>query len=101
LAFKDLQASSQTTSYLGYKTLDKYDPIECASVCDQQEGCVAFNLYFERDPSVKPNSTNCPNPPSVTNIKCVRWGVWVNEKTATNVGEHRGTFSPSLHQDKF
>jgi hypothetical protein len=29
LAFQGKQASSQTTSYLGYKTLDKYDPILC------------------------------------------------------------------------
>jgi len=94
LAFSNLQASSQTKSYLGVKTLNKYDPIQCASYCDQHSGCVAFNLYFERDPSVSPNTDDCPNPASVTNIKCVRWGVWVKEATATNGGEHRGKHFP-------
>jgi hypothetical protein len=90
LAFSNLNASSQTTSYLGFKTIDSYDPAQCASICDQQVGCIAFNLYFERDPTLSPNTTNCPNPPSLTNIKCVRWGVNVAAATAQNTGEHRG-----------
>ncbi|KAH7356775.1 hypothetical protein BKA65DRAFT_579831 [Rhexocercosporidium sp. MPI-PUGE-AT-0058] len=92
LAFSNLEASSQTVSYLGLRTQDKYDPIACASYCDQHSGCIAFNLYYERNPSVSPNATNCPNPTSVTNIKCVRWGVQVTEKTATNDGQHRDDF---------
>ncbi len=90
LAFQNLQGSSQTVSYLGYKTLTSYDPVQCASFCDQQDGCVAFNIYFERDPTVDPNSSSCPNPPSTTNIKCVRWGVQVTAATATNNGQWRG-----------
>ncbi len=90
LAFSNLQASSQTVSYLGFKTINKYDPVACASYCDQLDGCIAFNLYYERDPSKNPNAEDCPNPPSVTNIKCVRWGVQIDETTAKNVGEHRG-----------
>lgn len=89
LAFSNLEASSQTVSYLGLRTQNKYDPIACASYCDQHPGCVAFNLYYERDPSISPNATNCPNPTSVTNIKCVRWGVQVSETTARNDGQHR------------
>ncbi|KAK0116915.1 hypothetical protein ONS96_012761 [Cadophora gregata f. sp. sojae] len=73
LAFSNLEASSQTVSYLGLRIQDKYDPIACASYCDQHLGCFAFNLYYERDPSVSPNAANCPNPTSLTNIKCVRW----------------------------
>ncbi|TVY78337.1 hypothetical protein LSUE1_G003964, partial [Lachnellula suecica] len=89
LAFQDLNGSSQTTAYLGYTTLNEYDPIQCASYCDQQAGCMAFNLYFERDPSQAPNATSCPNPSSVTNIKCVIWGVWIQPETATNVGQYQ------------
>lgn len=89
LAFPNLQASSQTVSYLGLETLTSYDPIQCASICDQKKGCVAFNLYYERDPSVKENDDQCPNPPSVTNIKCVKWGVQVGPDTAKNDGQYR------------
>ena len=88
LSFSNLEASSQTTSYLGYKTLSSYDTIACASYCDQLDGCIAFNLYYERDPSITPGAS-CPNPNSVTNIKCVRWGVKVNQATAKNTGQYR------------
>lgn len=90
LAFSNLQGSSQTVSYLGYKTLSAYDPVLCQQYCDSLDKCVAFNIYFERDPSVDPNQQNCPNPTSVTNIKCVRWGVHIQAETATNNGESRG-----------
>lgn len=90
LAFSNLQASSQTTSYLGVKTISQYDPIACASICDQHPECIAFNLYFERDPSLDPNKETCPDPDSLTNIKCVRWGVHIDETTAKNTGERRG-----------
>lgn len=92
LAFSNLQSSSQTASYLGYTTLDRYDPVLCQEYCDSLDKCVAFNIYFERDPSVSPNSANCPNPSSVTNIKCVRWGVQIQAATATNNGENRDGF---------
>ncbi|PBP19023.1 hypothetical protein BUE80_DR010095 [Diplocarpon rosae] len=91
-AFSNLEGSTQTVSYLGFETIDKYDPVTCASYCDQLDGCIAFNLYYERDPSEDPNATDCPNPTSVTNIKCVRWGVQINETTATNLGETRDSF---------
>ncbi|KAG4033904.1 hypothetical protein MFRU_004g04000 [Monilinia fructicola] len=91
LAFSQLQGSSQTTSYLGYKTLESYDTEGCAAFCDQQEGCIAFNLYLERDPTVDPGS-NCTNPASTTNYKCVKWGVQISDKTATNIGQYRQNF---------
>jgi hypothetical protein len=47
-------------------------------------------LYYERDPTVNPNDASCENPSSLTNIKCVRWGVAINEATAVNTGETRG-----------
>lgn len=92
LNFTNLQASTSTTSYLGYTTLNSYDTKSCASKCNAITGCAAFNLYFERDPSLDPNEQSCPNPPSVTNIKCVFWGVPVSKSTATNVGQYRDEF---------
>jgi hypothetical protein len=77
---------------MGYTNLNKYDTNQCASLCTQQTGCVAFNLYFERDPTLDPNADSCPNPPSLTNIKCVFWGVPVSSATATNGGQYRDSF---------
>ncbi|KAI9647840.1 hypothetical protein NHQ30_004228 [Ciborinia camelliae] len=91
LAFSGLQGSSQTTSYLGYKTMDSYDTVNCAAYCDEQEGCIAFNIYLERDPTVDP-AASCPNPPSTINYKCVKWGVQISDKTATNIGQWRNDF---------
>ncbi|PQE04650.1 Galactose oxidase protein [Rutstroemia sp. NJR-2017a BBW] len=91
VAFSNLQGSSQTVSYLGLKTLQSYDTIGCAQYCDELAGCVAFNIYFERDPSVDPG-TNCTNPSSITNYKCVRWGVKIGAETATNNGQWREQF---------
>ncbi|TGO55923.1 hypothetical protein BOTNAR_0234g00140 [Botryotinia narcissicola] len=91
LAFSELKGSTQTTSYLGYKTLKSYDTVECAQYCDQQDGCIAFNIYFERDPTVDPGY-KCSNPPSTINYKCVKWGVQIKKETATNTGQYRKDF---------
>jgi hypothetical protein len=95
LAFQDLQASSQIRRYLGYVNLDSYDVDECAAYCNRKDNCVAFNIYYERDPTVDPNEALCPNPPSLTNIKCVRWGLPVSEDTAKNIGQRRGKYPTS------
>jgi len=63
---------SQTNSnYLqrGYTLLNEYSTQTCASKCDAIDGCAAFNIYFERDPTLNPNDASCKNPPSTTNIK--------------------------------
>jgi hypothetical protein len=77
---------------MGYTTLNKYDTLQCASLCNKRTGCVAFNLYFERDPTLDANAQSCPNPPSLTNIKCVFWGAPISDKTATNDGQYRDSF---------
>ncbi|KUJ11847.1 uncharacterized protein LY89DRAFT_653320 [Mollisia scopiformis] len=91
-SFVNLQGSSQTVSWLGYTTLSSYDTVACASYCDQLDGCQAFNIYYERDPTEDPNATSCPNPPSLTNIKCSRWGVQITADTAVNTGQNRDSF---------
>ncbi|CZR63772.1 uncharacterized protein PAC_13669 [Phialocephala subalpina] len=67
--FTNLHASTSTSSYMGYTILSSYDTNKCASLCTSQTGCTAFSLYFERDPTLDPNATSCPNSPSLTNIK--------------------------------
>jgi hypothetical protein len=66
--FTNLNASNNAYGYMGYTTLSSYDTIKCASKCNAINGCMSFNLYFERDPSLEPASA-CPNPTSTTIIK--------------------------------
>lgn len=36
---------------MGYQLLSTYDTQLCSQKCDKVNGCLSFNLYFERDPS--------------------------------------------------
>lgn len=91
-AFTGLNASLTALNYMGLHTLTSYDTLGCASLCDQASGCVAFNMYAERDPSLDANNANCPNPPSTTNFKCTLWGAPVCDDEATNFGQYRAQF---------
>ncbi|KAI4639167.1 hypothetical protein J4E93_009345 [Alternaria ventricosa] len=89
--FKNLKGSNNAVAYLGYKTLDTYDTQACADSCTEKEGCSAFNIFYERDPSVVP-ADSCSNPASTTVIKCVLWGSPVTAETAVNSGQWRADF---------
>lgn len=89
--FADKQASLQAANYMGMFILGAYDTFACQQHCDEAVGCVAFNIYAERDPSQNPTS-QCPNPSSVTNIVCALWGSSVTESQATNSGQYRDDF---------
>lgn len=92
LSFTNLQAASQPCmGYIGYDTLDSYDPSVCAAKCDSTDGCLGFNIYFERHATVSPADA-CPNPPSTTYIKCSYWGAYLNSDSATNSGQWRNDF---------
>lgn len=80
--------------YLGFINLKTYDSAACAAQCNSVDGCIAVNLFFERDPSVDPGTGNsgCANPRSTTSIKCVMWGGPVNAANALNVGQLRNQF---------
>ncbi|KAK4992724.1 hypothetical protein LTR50_000847 [Elasticomyces elasticus] len=86
LAFGSLTGSTSQNGYMGLYTLTKYDTIKCQQLCDAAFGCTAFNIYYERDPSLDPGST-CPDPASTTNIKCTLWGFPICGDTATNKGQ--------------
>ncbi|MCJ1249366.1 hypothetical protein MMC30_006589 [Trapelia coarctata] len=90
--FQNVQASLSASNYMGLYTIDKYDNALCQSICDQKDGCVAFNLYLERDPTLSANTINCPNPPSTTNIKCTLWGSPISANEAKNTGQYRAKF---------
>lgn len=90
--FTNTQASPNAPGYAGYTLLDSYDVQTCADKCNAIAGCTSFNIYFERDPSVDPNSPTCSNPPSVTNIKCVWWTSVITTADNVNNGQYRGQF---------
>ncbi|KAL8874653.1 MAG: hypothetical protein Q9174_000058 [Haloplaca sp. 1 TL-2023] len=96
LSFAGAQGSLSASKYMGLTTLERYDTLDCASLCDRAVGCQAFNLYIERDPTVSPNADDCPNPASTTNYKCTLWGVPVVGEQATNKGYNKATPPPSV-----
>ncbi|MCJ1404934.1 hypothetical protein MMC11_008160 [Xylographa trunciseda] len=90
--FTNLAASVNAPNYMGLHTVTSFDTLGCANLCDRASGCTAFNIYIERDPSVSPNSINCPNPPSVTNFKCTLYGTPLTSDEAKNTGQYRDSF---------
>ncbi|KAF2662677.1 hypothetical protein K491DRAFT_753220 [Lophiostoma macrostomum CBS 122681] len=89
--FINVDASTQQVGYLTYKSLSNgsYNIPECAAFCDSVQLCMAFNVWYERDPSITPAAA-CPNPAPVTNAKCALYGYPVSRESATNVGQYRG-----------
>ncbi|THY05458.1 hypothetical protein D6D01_09999 [Aureobasidium pullulans] len=96
LAFSNKQASSNALGYLGFDTMDEYDVAKCAQQCTAKFGCSSFNIYFERDPSLDPTPQACPDPPSVTMIKCVYWGGQATDSNTVNVGQPRADFKVAI-----
>ena len=91
LAFKNTHASAQADDYRGYIALSTYNVQSCADQCTVMN-CTSFNVYYERDPSVNPDSPKCQDPSSITNLKCAWWGSVINSGDATNSGQYREKF---------
>ena len=94
-SFSNLQGSNSAYAYMGYTALKSYDAATCASKCKAISGCNAFNIYFERDPTVEPGD-GCTNPTAFANIKCSFWGSALDETTATNDGQWRSSFQVGI-----
>ncbi|KAF7884858.1 hypothetical protein EAF00_010676 [Botryotinia globosa] len=90
-SFQNLKASNNAYGYMCFTTLENYDSEFCASKCSAINGCMAFNLYIELDPSVEPGAS-CEDSPSVTMIKYVFWGGPVSTENAVNSGQYRDDF---------
>ncbi|KAL0256097.1 hypothetical protein SLS55_008489 [Diplodia seriata] len=94
--FVNLAGASSAYAYLGYTVVDTgYDVEYCAAQCDDKEGCLSFNIYFERDPTVEPGS-GCTNPDAFANVKCSFWGSALDDRTATNTGQWRADFEVAI-----
>ena len=86
-------AVNTQTSYLNLFTLSSYNTTRCQEICDAYPSCSAINIYLERDPSLNPNITaGCPNPPSITNVKCTLYNETLTPAMAVNTGQTRGNF---------
>ncbi|PNS19046.1 hypothetical protein CAC42_1782 [Sphaceloma murrayae] len=90
--FQDIVAANSADNYMGFTFLTTYDVSGCAAQCNSISGCTSFNIYFERDPVMAPDATACPNPPSLTRIKCVWWGGLVSLDNANNYGNLQADF---------
>ncbi|THV78875.1 hypothetical protein D6D29_07325 [Aureobasidium pullulans] len=95
LNFQNSGKASSAYGYLGYQTVPSYDPSICANKCNSITGCLAFNIYFERDPTVEPG-TGCTNPSAFANIKCSYWGGNLDTTTLTNGGQMRSSFEVAI-----
>jgi uncharacterized protein YneF (UPF0154 family) len=78
-------ASFSTTAYLMYLELESYDPVKCSTQCNDVPVCKAFNIFFERKPTLQ-LGPNCPTSSSSTAIKCVLWAMQLDRRDATNRG---------------
>ena len=56
-AFTNAKGATQQGAYMGYYTLNSYDTVKCGQYCDAADGCMAFNIYYERDPTVVPTDS--------------------------------------------
>ena len=90
--FRNLNASVNANSYLGFYDLTSYNTETCAQLCDNTTLCTAFDIYAERDPSVNPKAGVCPDPDAITNYKCALWGSGVDAGAAVNYGQYRADF---------
>jgi hypothetical protein len=96
--FKNYPGANSAMNYLGYTVVNTgkgYDVDFCAAKCTAKAGCLSFNIYFERDPTLDPGP-DCTNPPAFANIKCSFWGTGLDTTTANNVGQWRYKFEVAI-----
>ncbi|PNS14701.1 hypothetical protein CAC42_1723 [Sphaceloma murrayae] len=90
-SFTNEYGSLFNNAYLGYYQLPTYNTSACAAICDGVSACAGFNIYFERNPIIKPGA-DCRNPAAATSVRCALWGNAVNATQAKNIGQWRTDF---------
>jgi len=66
-SFVDYNGSMTGAGYLGLYTLNSYSVSTCASKCNSVSGCLGFNLFYERNPTLFPAAA-CPNPTAYVSL---------------------------------
>ena len=59
--YRSLNGAASQPNYMGLYVLQSYSPTQCGQYCSGASGCLGFNIYAERDPSLNPGP-NCPDP---------------------------------------
>ena len=90
-AFIGLYGETVSGPYLGYRQISSYNTSACAAYCDQVDACNAFNIFYERTPVYVPND-NCSNPNAAAAVGCGLYGAYLDNTTATNLGQYRNDF---------
>lgn len=90
-AFTNAYGSIVASNYLGFYPLSAYDPSACANICNGVAACQAFNIYYERTPSLTPG-TSCRNPSAASEVRCTLYGSKLDVSQTTNVGSWRFDF---------
>lgn len=92
-AFAGAVGSLYSTNYLGYYQLATYDVTACSALCTSTSGCVSYNIYHERDPSLNPGP-GCLDPTAGVSVRCALWGSATSygQSQAQNLGEWRQNF---------
>ncbi|KAL1303069.1 hypothetical protein AAFC00_006514 [Neodothiora populina] len=94
---KSLLGAQSAYGYLGYAQVKTYDVQTCADKCTKKAGCLGFNIYFERAPTLEPSiHGKCDDPTPFANIKCSFWGSFLEDKTATNYGQWQSKFQLAI-----
>jgi len=103
--FVNLNAAAEDPSYLYSIEPKSYNPVECATYCNQEPSCVSFNIFYERVPLIVNPTTHLPDPElcpglptsaSATLIKCALYSSHLTAATATNGGQFQGEFETAV-----
>ena len=73
-----------------------YEPFDCAARCDNMPGCVGFNIFFERLPTLEPNLDFCDNPRATVRTGCTYWDGVIDITMASDVGRQLLELAPIL-----
>ncbi|KAI7264323.1 hypothetical protein KC345_g8861 [Hortaea werneckii] len=90
-AFKNLNGATEMPSYMGYVRLDSYNTTACAAQCNSASGCNAFNIFYQRTPTLNP-APGCPDPASGTVVTCSLYSSSIDAGSVTNKGQWREKF---------
>ncbi|KAF2155843.1 hypothetical protein K461DRAFT_318512 [Myriangium duriaei CBS 260.36] len=89
--FNSLNGSANGIGWYRLQMMATYDVAGCAAICNSDNNCNSFNIYFERDPLLDPGTT-CPNPDALVTVRCVMWTQYVSAYITRNYGQWRNSF---------
>jgi len=78
--------------YRGDRLPGAYNTSLCATVCNNDPGCLGFNIYYEREPFYNPNNSTCRNPVSAVDVHCAFYNQPIFNTSTTNYGLYEYDF---------